>query len=219
METSMVILRRFVLGIGGLSIASAMAAAGPAVANTGPAEFILEVGNQALEIIGANMAPAQKLGYFYQLLHQDFDMPGISRFVLGPYWRVVSKPERKEFRRLLENYLVAVYGQQLAQYGGAELRVSGSRSEPRAAIVTSQIIRPQGGPVEVDWRLSVRDGHYKISDIAIGGISMALTQRSEFGQEIQRGGGQFAALLATMRETIAEGGAVSPGVGSSTPGR
>jgi phospholipid transport system substrate-binding protein len=112
-----------------------------------------------------------------------------------------------------------VYGQQLAQYGGAELRVSGSRSEPRAAIVTSQIIRPQGGPVEVDWRLSVRDGHYKISDIAIGGISMALTQRSEFGQEIQRGGGQFAALLATMRETIAEGGAVSPGVGSSTPGR
>jgi hypothetical protein len=43
METSMVILRRFVLGIGGLSIASAMAAAGPAVANTGPAEFILEV--------------------------------------------------------------------------------------------------------------------------------------------------------------------------------
>ena len=29
-------------------------------------------------------------------------------------------------------------------------------------IVTSQIIRPQGPPIEVDWQLVVSDGRYKI---------------------------------------------------------
>ena len=33
-------------------------------------------------------------------------------------------------------------------------------------IVTSQIIRPQGPPIEVDWQLVVSDGRYKISDVA-----------------------------------------------------
>jgi hypothetical protein len=27
----------------------------------------------------------------------------------------------------------------------------------------SQIIRPQGPPIEVDWRLEVNDGRYKIA--------------------------------------------------------
>lgn len=37
---------------------------------------------------------------FRQVIHQDFDLTGISRFVLGPYWRVASPAERRQFRRL-----------------------------------------------------------------------------------------------------------------------
>jgi phospholipid transport system substrate-binding protein len=69
-------------------------------------------------------------------------------------------------------------------------------------IVTSQIIRSQGPPIAVDWRLGVSDGRYKISDVSIDDVSMALTQRSEFAAIIQRNGGRVAGLLATMREAI-----------------
>ena len=55
-------------------------------------------------------------------------------------------------------------------------------------------------PIKVDWRLSVCDGVYKISDIAIAGVSMAMTQRTEFAQVIQRNGGQVESLLAMLRE-------------------
>jgi phospholipid transport system substrate-binding protein len=68
--------------------------------------------------------------------------------------------------------------------------------------MVSQIIRPQGPPIEVDWRLVVSDGRYKISDVSIDGVSMALTQRSEFAAIIQRNGGRVAGLLATKREAI-----------------
>jgi phospholipid transport system substrate-binding protein len=49
----------------------------------------------------------------------------------------------------------------------------------------------------------VCDGVYKISDIVIAGVSMAVTQRSEFAQVIQRNGGQVEGLLSMTREKIA----------------
>ena len=90
-------------------------------------------------------------------------------------WRVASKAQRREFSSLFEDYLVHYYGQRFAQYGGETLRVNGSKSDPAGVIVTSQIIRPQGPPIEVDWRLVISDGRYKISDFSIDGVSMALT--------------------------------------------
>jgi phospholipid transport system substrate-binding protein len=80
--------------------------------------------------------------------------------------------------------------------------VNRSRTDPTGVTVTSQIIRLQGAPIAVDWRLLVSDGRYKISDISIDGVSMTLTQRSEFAAIIQRNGGRVAGLLATMREDI-----------------
>ena len=45
------------------------------------------------------------------------------------------------------------------------------------------------GAVKVDWHLTDRNGTYKISDVMVDGISMAVTQRSEFASVIQRSGG------------------------------
>jgi phospholipid transport system substrate-binding protein len=80
--------------------------------------------------------------------------------------------------------------------------VNGSKIDPAGVMVSSQIIRPQGPSIKVDWRLAVSDGRYRISDVSIDGVSMALTLRSEFAAIVQRNGGQIASLLATMREAI-----------------
>jgi phospholipid transport system substrate-binding protein len=173
-----------------------------AAAGEDPADFIRILGNQGLAVIHSSATLDQKATYFHQMLREDFDLTDISRFVLGPYWRVATKAQRREFCSLFEDHLVRFYGQRFAQYGGESLRVNGSRTDPAGVMVTSQIIRPQGPPIEVDWRLAVSDGRYKISDVIIDGVSMALTQRSEFAAIVQRNGGRVAGLLATMREAI-----------------
>ena len=175
---------------------------GSAGADEDPADFIRMLGNQALAVIRSSATLDQKTTYFHQMLRQDFNLSEVCRFVLGPYWRVASGAERREFRSLFEGYLVHYYGQRFAQYGGESLKVNGSRTDPAGMMVTSQIIRPQGPPIEVDWRLAVSDGRYKISDVSIDGVSMALTQRSELAAIVQRNGGRVAGLLATMREAI-----------------
>jgi phospholipid transport system substrate-binding protein len=57
--------------------------------------------------------------------------------------------------------------------------------------------------VNVDWRLVTDNGAYKINDIIVEGISMGMTQRSEFASVVQRNGGQLRGLIALMREKTA----------------
>jgi len=194
------LLRRF-FSIVGFAIFTVVAQPFPATADTDPAEFIDNLGNQALAVLQDGTSLYQKQTYFHQLFDQDFDLSGISRFVLDPYWRAASEPERQEFQRLFEHHVMMIYGPRLADYRGQGLRVMGKRLDSSGLVVMSQIVRPQGAvPIPVDWRLSVCDGLYKVSDIVIDGISMAATQRSEFGQMIQRNGGRVESLLAIMRQ-------------------
>jgi phospholipid transport system substrate-binding protein len=171
-----------------------------AAADEVPVAFIRTLGTQAVSVIRSAMPLGEKADYFSQMLRQDFDLTGICRFVLGPYWRVASPTEQQQFCDGFAGRLVRVYGGQLAQAGDGDFVVTGSRTEPGGVIVTSQIVRPQGAAIAVDWRLGVSGGLYKIEDVAIDGVSMALAQRSEISALIARDGGQVEMLLATMRE-------------------
>jgi phospholipid transport system substrate-binding protein len=194
------VLRRL-FSVSGFALFAVLAQSVPVAAETDPAEFIDGLGNQTLAVIRDSTSLHQKQTYFQQLFSQDFDLSGISRFVLGPYWRVASEPERQEFRQLFEHHVMMTYGPRLADYGAQRLRVTGKRLDPSGLVVMSQIIRPEGAaPIPIDWHLSVCDGLYKVSDIVIDGISMAATQRSEFAQMIQRNGGRVESLLAMMRQ-------------------
>jgi phospholipid transport system substrate-binding protein len=172
----------------------------PAAVDEAPIVFIRDLGNQSLAVIRSDMPQAGKAAYFERMIHQDFDLTGISRFVLGSYWRIASPAERQEFSDLFAERLVHFYGRRLAQSGGGGFIVTGSRSDPAGMIVASQITRQSGPPLAVDWQLGVSNGLYKIEDVTIDGISMALAQRSEIAAIIERDGGRLGPLLAMMRE-------------------
>jgi len=86
------------------------------------------------------------------------------------------------------------------QHSGGTFRVTGSRTDPVGVIVTSQITSPQGPPIEMDWQLGISDGRYKIRDVAIDGVSAAMTRRSQIEGMTARASGQVATLLAMMRQ-------------------
>ena len=203
---------RRTLLLAGCLLAAAVATPAPAATADVPADFIRALANQALGIIGGSHMVQEKLQYFRALLRQDFDLDGIARFTLGPYWRTASEADRQEFRRVLEDYLLITYGQRLQQMGagGGTLRVTGSRPIPGGAIVSSEIISPDRPPIKVDWRLGVHEGLWKIDDVAIEGVSMVISQRAEFGATIQRSGGVIGGLLAAMRAVIAPAQMVLP---------
>jgi phospholipid transport system substrate-binding protein len=184
--------------------AGAFAPAMPAAAAADPAALVSQLGSRALEVLGQGSTPSQRVARFRELLREDFDVPGIARFVLGRYWNIATEQQRAEYVKLFEDYVALAYSTRLAEYTGETFKVTGSRPEGDGAIVSSQIVRPGGAaPVKVDWRLTGRNGVYKISDVSVDGISMAVTQRSEFASVIQHNGGQVQGLIAMLREKTA----------------
>ena len=181
----------------------AAAAPRPAVAQDARA-FVSQLGQQAIQVLGPSVPEAQRLARFRALFHDDFDVPGIGRFVLGRYWNIATPQEQQEFLSLFQEYIVRAYSARLGQYAGEPFRVTGARPNGGETIVTSEILR-QGAPVEVDWYLIDGGGRYRITDVYVGGVSMKVTQRDEFAAVIQRSGGRVAGLLAQLRQKLATG--------------
>jgi phospholipid transport system substrate-binding protein len=182
------------------------------LANPHPADaqdaraFVSTLGQQAIQVLGPNVPEVQRQARFRELFRDDFDLPGISQFVLGRYWRVATPQEQKDFLGLFQEYLVRAYSARLGQYGGEPFRVTGSHPNGAETIVTSQIIRANGAPIAVDWYLITQAGRLKITDVYVGGVSMKVTQRDEFASVIQRNGGRVAALIAQLRQKLAAAG-------------
>ncbi|MEC9046050.1 MAG: ABC transporter substrate-binding protein, partial [Pseudomonadota bacterium] len=62
--------------------------------------------------------------------------------------------------------------------------------------------RKTKGDINVVWRLVPKGNSFKIVDVVIAGISMAITQRNEYSAVIKRNKGRFDALLEAMRNQI-----------------
>jgi phospholipid transport system substrate-binding protein len=191
--------RAFTLAFAVIAGAAALSVA--TAADKTPAEFISTLGNNMLAEMRSAASLDQKLAYFHQMLSQDFDLDGIARFVLGPYWATASPEQRQEFRALLENHIVLSHGRRLAESSGGDFRVTGSRTDPNGVVfLTGEIITRQGTRNEVDCQLGVVDGLYRIQDVAIDNVSMVLSYRSEIATVLASHGGQLGALLKAMRE-------------------
>ena len=184
-----------------LLIGSTSLAASPNAIAADANVFMSELWTRAVEVLDKKAPLTERLTRFRQLFHADFDGPGIARFVLGRYWRTASEQEQQEYMKLFEDYVIFVYGTRLSHFNGETFKVRGSRTDESGTVVSTDIISPSGEPpIKVDWRLVADKGAFKINDVIIEGISMMVTQRSEFASIIQRHGGKVGGLLALMRE-------------------
>jgi phospholipid transport system substrate-binding protein len=188
-----------------LFVATLLISTPPRVAAAQDAQsFISTLGIEAIQVLGPGVPEQQRLTRFRELFSEDFDLPEIGRFVLGRYWRTATAEEQQEFLRLFQEYVVRAYSARLGQYGGEPFRVVGERPDGDETVVSSQIGQQNGEPVTVDWHLTRTPGGYKITDVYVGGVSMAVTERDEFASVIERSGG-VSGLLAQLRQKLAAG--------------
>ncbi|RKQ68122.1 MlaC/ttg2D family ABC transporter substrate-binding protein [Oceanibaculum indicum] len=166
--------------------------------------FIQTLGDKAVSTIAATQQDEEaRLRQFRSLLNDNFDVPGIGRFVLGRYWRVATPEQRDEYLKLFEESIIRTYARRFSDYSGETIAVEKARKDGEDFILVDSVIqRPTGGPVAVTWRLLGQGKDFKIVDVVVEGVSMSVTQRSDFASVIQSGGGNIEALLKVMRERL-----------------
>lgn len=133
---------------------------------------------------------------FHRLLDENFDMKTIGQFAVGPYWKEMTDRQKETYLQSFENYIVDVYARRFENYKGQALDFSDSTtSVANDRLVRSSLVSGSGDKTDIDWRVRNKDGQYKVVDIVINGVSMAVTQRADFSSTIQQGGGNIDALL------------------------
>ncbi len=183
----------------------AFSAAHPAEAqDETPSQFIASLADNAIStLVDDGLTDAERITLFRGVMVERFDLPLISRFVLGVHWRRASSEQREEYSVLFEAFIVRIYSSRLGNYGGETLQIRSARAAGKDTIVITEI-RGQGRPsLRVDWRVRGDAGAYKVVDIIIEGASMVVTQRDEFASVIRRSGGNLEGLLARLRATTA----------------
>jgi phospholipid transport system substrate-binding protein len=197
--------RRWLLSLAfacGLAAASFASPAARAAADGSSSQFIERLGQDAISVLSNDaLSRDDRLGEFRRLLREGFALEAIGRFVLGRHWQGASPEQRDAFLTAFEDFVVNSYAARLSQYSGETFKVLDERADgERGAAVTTQILRPSAPPVMVQWRVREAASGPKIVDIVIEGVSLAITQRSEFAAVIQQNGGRIDPLIERLRQ-------------------
>ncbi len=169
----------------------------------GAQNFIENVSARGLAFLSdKNLSEEDRKKDFRALLMDSFDLNTIGRFALGTNWRSLTAEQKEEYLDLFHNMVIETYSQRFREYQGQQIVINRARPEgEKDSIVNSKIISTDGSPdIQLDWRVRYKDGQYRIIDVLVEGVSMSLTQRSEFSSIVQRGGGNVESLLVKLRE-------------------
>ena len=171
--------------------------------------FVQTLGAEALKVLDDPELNEDKASKAVRKWLKDyFDTDTIARFALGRYWRQATDSEKKEYTGLFNDLIVETYAQRLTDYSGEQFKVFGhTEVNKRDTIVHSKIIpADEHGPsTQVDWRVRKDGSKHKIIDVIVEGVSMSVTQRSDFGSIIQKNGGSVESLLAKLRKKTKKG--------------
>ena len=163
----------------------------PAVATPdGASAFVKKLVDEAILILKIPVEEqAERERGLRNLLIENFDLPLITRLVVGRYWRKANAAQKEAFMMVFQQHIVQVYASQLKVYSDqrVEMRTVAARTD-KDTIVGTEIMRQSDPPLRLDWLVRETNGTYKIIDLAAEGVSMMTTKRSEFSSVIAREG-------------------------------
>lgn len=118
------------------------------------------------------------------------DLAGLSRLTLGKYWRQATPEQRERFAEEFRMLLVRTYSNSLVEYRSqtVEYELLTMSDDRQKSIVRTRILQAGQPAMQIDYRLRRVDSGWKIYDVTIEGVSLAVSYRTTFSEEIRRNG-------------------------------
>ena len=184
-----------------------LAAAVVAQAETTPDALVRQVSTEVLDAAKADKAiQAGDVSRVVALVdskvlpHVNFEV--MTRSAVGPKWREATPEQRSKLQAEFKTLLVRVYAGALAQVKDQAVDIKSTQpvSGSTQVVVMSEI-KGKSEPTKLDYRLDKFDAAWKIIDVNVGGLWLVQNYRSQFAQELTKGGvdGLIGALVERNR--------------------
>jgi phospholipid transport system substrate-binding protein len=132
-----------------------------------------------------------------------FDFRRATQLAVGAHWRAATPEQQERLTREFRTLLVRTYSGALANYRDQVIEFRPLRARPGDTDVTvrSQVKQPGAEPVVIEYDLENTGAEWKVYDVRVAGISLVVTYRSSFSEEVRNRGidGLIGTLAAKNR--------------------
>jgi phospholipid transport system substrate-binding protein len=182
----------------GAALAAAILVSTPAsaqISNRDPEQFVQGIATTGLSSLGGNRQAAR--GKFRSILAQHFAVDTIGDRMIRRWRGKVTPAQYQAYKAAFPTFIIGTYADRLYPYANANVKVVRTQNQGNNAAVLTQITKPGARPMNVIWTLIRTGGGYKVSNLNVGGVNVAMAQQADFDSYIQRNG--FDRLVAFMK--------------------
>lgn len=121
-----------------------------------------------------------------------FDFRAMTQLAMGKAWRDASPAQQKALENAFRTLLVRTYTTALAETAGVERKVEVKPVQLKPGddytTVRTLVKEPGRQPLTVDYRMTLSDKTWKVTDIVAENASLVINYRGTFTSEITRSG-------------------------------
>ncbi len=199
----------------GAAVGSLLLALSPSSALATPAartaeSVVRRLVEQVWQVLEEGKLDDRSYAQLLPVIERQTDLSLLARLVLGRHWRQASTTQRAEYQSLFRSFVLQTFVKRLRRYAGPDLGTVDDRFEiiksrdvsKRDVLVNSRVLPPSSPPLRVDWRLRRRAEEPVIIDLIVEGVSLLVTQRSEFAAVVEHVG--MDGLITELRSRVAQ---------------
>lgn len=187
--------------------------AGSAWAETAPDAFVKKISGEVIDAVKTDKALQDgNINSIIELVDSkvmpNVNFETVTRSAVGVKWRTATPEQRGKLQTEFKLLLVRVYAGALTQLKDQAIEITRTQPVPGTTqVVVQSEVRGKGEPVKLDYRLEKVEDSWKIIDVNVGGIWLVTSYRSQFAQELGKGGidGLIAALVERNKAAAGKG--------------
>ena len=156
-----------------------------------PMEVVRTTSEEVFDRLRDNgaLSESELSGLIERVILPHVDLDTAARLALARHWRSATETQRTAFIREFRGLLIRTYTTSLSEYSGEAVEYLKERREDgNRALVNTRIVRAEGPPIPVDYRLRRNGDDWQVYDIIIDGVSLVINYRNSFQQTIRRQG-------------------------------
>jgi len=173
--------------------------AAPAVAavNTSdPSQFVDTLTDEGFAALRSGDKAAAR-AKFRTLLAQYFAVDAIGERLIRRWSPTITPEQKAAYKAAFPTFIIGTYADRLFEYAKADLKVIRTMPAGGGVDVVTQVTKPGAAPITTIWSVQNAGGGYKVTNLKVAGINLAISQAADFDAIIQRKG--FDALVAMMK--------------------
>ena len=168
-----------------------------------PDVFVQSTVNRASKILSEDISKEKKMIELQKIAKDTVDIKGIGFYTLGSARKNLNNEQKIKYGELFESYFLKSFSSRLAEYTNPEIDVRSKEVLNENYTIVNSLLKgtDQRPEVKIDWRVYTKNpDNPLIRDLIIEGLSLARTQKEEFGSILNSNDGNINSLFKILEE-------------------